>query len=189
MNYRQRVYEFCQDSNGLLTTKEAQLIGVPAVELRKLTQRGALERVGHGTYRITHFPHVENLSTLEVLKMVGPEAYVIGESVLSLLDLGVFNPRKLHIATSKRVRKQLPSFVMMHKAPVADVETELYHQIRCKKVPEVFKDLVGQAISDRLLAAAIQAQEQNYLSAIELKLIVGLIAGTKSNNESPSTAA
>jgi len=179
MNYRSRVFEFCQDTGGLLTTKEAAQIGVPAVELRKLAQRGALERIGHGTYRITHFPHSENMTTLEVLKMAGPESYVVGESVLALLDLGIFNSRKLHIATPKRVRKQLPSYVTIHKSASGDVATEKYKQIKCQKVSDVFIDLVGQLASDQLFSAAVEAQQQNLISALELKLITELINQTK----------
>ena len=178
--YRTKIYDFCKDNNGLLSTRDASKIGVPAVELRKLAQRGALERVGHGTYRISHYPQDENMKILEALKLAGPESYVVGESVLALLDLGTFNPRKLHIATPVRVRKQLPNFVTLHSSASSNVNTEVHKQIRCQKVSDAFGELVGTAQSDRLLEAALEAHEKNYISTIEMNLITQLIEQVQS---------
>jgi predicted transcriptional regulator of viral defense system len=55
--YRRRLHERALDQYGYVTTRNANELGVPAVELRKLHQRGGLEHVGHGLYRVGNDRH------------------------------------------------------------------------------------------------------------------------------------
>ena len=50
MTYRHDLWEIAAEYHGIVTTRQAEDAGVPAVEVRKLAARGALERLGYGVY-------------------------------------------------------------------------------------------------------------------------------------------
>lgn len=56
MTYREQLREIALDQYGSVTTADAAGDGIPAVELRKLASRGALERVGVGVYHHHRVP-------------------------------------------------------------------------------------------------------------------------------------
>ena len=57
MSYYEQIYDEAIGNNGLITTRQAAELGIPAVELVKLCHRGKLTRIGHGAYRIDkYFP-------------------------------------------------------------------------------------------------------------------------------------
>ncbi|WP_276203980.1 type IV toxin-antitoxin system AbiEi family antitoxin domain-containing protein, partial [Rhodococcus opacus] len=47
------VAEFGAEQWGLITSAQARMLGVTAVQMKRLADRGALERVHHGIYRMT----------------------------------------------------------------------------------------------------------------------------------------
>ena len=50
---------------GLVTTAQARALGVPAQAMARLTERGSLERMTHGVYRVAGAP-AEPLDSLRV---------------------------------------------------------------------------------------------------------------------------
>lgn len=66
-------------------------------------------RVGHGLYKLAcPLPYSEDYAPYaQAVALVGPEAYLYGESVLAMLRLAPTNPKRMYVATPRRVRKQL----------------------------------------------------------------------------------
>jgi len=50
------LYALAEEHDGLLTSKEARALGIQDSVLVRLAQRGRLERMSRGVYRIAHFP-------------------------------------------------------------------------------------------------------------------------------------
>ena len=171
MSYRSRIYDLLGDKHGVVTIKMAAEAGVPAVELRKIASRGGLERVGRGAYRIPFAPMDGFSSASEALAMVGPGSYVVGEYVLAMNNLGVFNPRVVEVASPFRVRRNLPEQVRLVPS-VADVQIVRYAGIPCESVYSVLKGFVGSVSQSRLRATADQALKMELLSANEYTEII-----------------
>ena len=61
----------------------------------------------------------------EAVALVGGGAYLHGESVLSMHGLALIDPRAIEVATTKRVRRRLPSWVEPVTAPKGERTTHL----------------------------------------------------------------
>lgn len=166
--YRQRVYQAALDNQGLVTTKLAGEIGVPSVELRKLAQRAAIERIGHGVYRSPYFPTTKTSSAIEALTLVGEGAFLYGQSVAEYLELGDLNPRKVHVGYGGRIRKALPDYIKVTRATQADLDfVEIYDDVPCMSVERML-ELLSQGLRksalDEIRAEAIR---RGYLAEIQ----------------------
>lgn len=127
-------------------------MGISKDELGKLYARGKLERVGHGVYRIKH--HVPSALDVyaDAVTLVGTEAYVLGESVLAMHNLASVNPDTIYVGTTKRVRKQLPSHILVVQRPSGD-KTTVYDGICCMTVADAIRYCKGKVMPERLLEA------------------------------------
>lgn len=130
MTYQQQLRRVAAYQHGIITTAEADEIDIPAVALRKLALRGALRRIGHGVYRFDEFPRTIGSAEAEAIALVGEEAYLEGESVLALLDLGHANPARIEVATRRQVRRNLPAWIKVtRRTTLEDDETTAYHGV------------------------------------------------------------
>lgn len=118
---------------GVVTLEQARNAGVPSVEVHKLAKRGSLERVGTGVYRAGFFPRNEFSDAHESVLAVNADAWLAGESVLSLLNIGNFNPRKRLVKTTKRFQRKPPSATLV-KVVNSPQETTVYGGVRCEPV-------------------------------------------------------
>lgn len=168
---RQRIYELLGDNNGVVTISMAAASGVPAVELRKLAQRGALQRVGRGVYRIPFAP-MNNFSTAsEMTAIVSENSYVVGDSVLAMLEIGVSNPRFWSIATNLRVRSALPENVRLVDAQDDD-QVDLIQGVRCQRVSQVLERRIGAVRSNRLVEEINEAYRLQLIDFEEFKALL-----------------
>lgn len=109
--YRDIVREIALDQYGYVTTKQAVEAGVPAVELPKLAERGGLENVAYGIYRVPDAPATPFAQFAEALLRAGNGSYLHGDSVLALFGLADVIPRRIRVAVRKRTRPKLPPFI------------------------------------------------------------------------------
>ncbi|GMA33211.1 type IV toxin-antitoxin system AbiEi family antitoxin domain-containing protein [Litorihabitans aurantiacus] len=94
MTYRTDLWEIAAGHHGVVTIAEADDAGVPAVELRKLAARGALQAHGQGVYSHRDVPRTAATQPAVAVALAGDGAFLQDESVLDLLGLGQLNPRK-----------------------------------------------------------------------------------------------
>lgn len=173
VSYRTRFYELALENNGCVTTDLAKQNGIPAVELRKLLQRGAIERVGHGVYRSPFFPPTPQSEAQEALELVGEESFLYGQSVLTLLELGSVASRRTQVATTKRVRRDLPGYIRVvelaksHQTPI-----HRYLGVRSQSVFEALKSSKGDLRGELLTEAASDALARGFISQEEFDDIV-----------------
>ena len=163
---RDRLYALMSDNHGVITLESAAAAGVPAVEVRKLAARGALERVGRGVYLIPFAPVNKFQAAVAVLDSVAPDAYLVGRSVLSLLDIGLEMPFKYEVFVPRRTRRKLPSAVVLTKMQLG-TEFEVINGVRCEPVFKILQQRVQFARPDRVERELDDALAGLYISSFE----------------------
>lgn len=166
LKYRDVVRELALDQYGYVTTRDATEAGVPAVELPKLAARGGLQSIAYGLYRVPDIPPTRYDQFAEALLRVGEGAYLHGESVLALLGLGDLNPRRIKVATSRRARPRLPTFVELAMVR-GGVSARLYEGLASQSVADALLECRGRIETQNLLDAAEQARGEGLLTTTE----------------------
>lgn len=164
--YGEIIYAIASGNFGLITSAEAKEAGVDNNELVQYARRGKLERVGQGLYRLSQRVPEENDSYAVAVALVGPEAYLYGEGVLGLLDLCPVNPAYIPVATPKRVRKNLPSYIRLMPTR-AHEDVVMYDGIRSQTAYKAIWSSMPTVLPDRLLEATHNAFDEGYISRKE----------------------
>lgn len=164
-------------NDGLVTAAQARALGITDSVLARLTQRGKLERVARGVYRIPYFP-ADPLSqyreaVLWARASHGPEHVALShETALGVYGISDVNPARVHLTVPKhaRLRRQKPKWIVIHRGdlPPSDVATHegLPVTTVAKSVMDVMETtgrlgVARQAIKD--------ARKEGYISAAELQ--------------------
>jgi predicted transcriptional regulator of viral defense system len=161
--YRRRLREVALDQYGYVTTRDAEGIGVPAVELRKLAQRGGLDHITYGLYRFDDIPHTARDQHMEAVLRVGPGAYLTHDAVLALHDLGLVNPRRIRVGTPRRARPHLPDDVEVVQRRLDKEDLTTFEGIPTTTVRRALLDCRDLVMRERLLDAAREAARRGLL--------------------------
>lgn len=161
--YRRILHEKALDQYGYITTRDADELGVPAVELPKLHQRGGLEHVAYGLYRFEDIPPTSRDQFMEAVLRVGQAAVLAGDAVLALHDLGLANPRKLRVAAPKRERRALPEYLEVEVRDVPEKDRTVFEGIPVTTVARAILDCRGLIMGERLNEAVLEATRRGLL--------------------------
>ena len=162
MTYYDQIYDIAVDNYYLISTQEASNAGIPPVELAKLAQRGKLENISRGLYRLTRRVPDENDAYALAVARVGEDAYLYGESVIAMLRLAPTNPSYIFVAMPKRTRKKLPDTIRIKK-PMKNECITCYEGVPSQRVSYAIRCSKETMMSDRLQDAARKAYEEGYL--------------------------
>lgn len=165
--FRTQLREYAQDQYGYVTTRDAQDLGIPGVELRKLAQRGALQKVGFGLYRVPDMRPTDLDQFAEAVFLVGADAYLTHDAVLAMHHLALVNPPQIRVGTPHRVRAALPKFVKVIQQRLPDEDITAYEGIRSATVARALLDCRGLVMDERLDHAVNQAQLEGFLTTEE----------------------
>lgn len=169
------IYEEAANNYGLITSARARELGVTNNELVQYARRGKLDRIGQGVYRLTHYLSTEYDSYAEAIALVGPGAFLWGESVIALLGLAPTNPANLHVASPQRSRKKLPPFIKVEKAK-SGYKPTYYEGIPSQRVPDAIRACRGKMMGNRLRDATGKAHSQGFVSASEKQALLEELA-------------
>lgn len=162
------IYEIAADNFGLITSSQARAAGVTNNELVQYARRGRIERVGQGVYRLVkRIPEPYDPYALAVA-LVGPDAYLYGEAVLGMLELCPTNPAYLHVATPRRVRKNLPGYIRLVHTP-GETAGAVYDGVPCQSVADAIRAASASVMRGWLEEAAERARQEGYLLADDAK--------------------
>lgn len=175
MSLYDEIYEVAADRHGLITSAEAKALGGSDKELSRLASEGRLTRVGYGLYRIRHHVPEESDPYAEAVALVGPEAYLFGESVIALHQLAPTNPTRIFVATPRRVRRSLPRGIRVVKRE--SDELAVYDGIPSQTVAAAIASCAGKMMGDRLAQAAREARARGLLSEAELSEVFDRLGG------------
>lgn len=167
MTYQQVLRHLSASQSGYVTVDEAHQAGVPAVELRKLATRGALEHIARGLYRLSDVTPGPDDLFLEAVLRAGPDAVLVGDAVLALHQLAQVAPRRIKVATPRRVRLKDPGYLDIVTRHLARDEITVYRGIRSCTVTRALLDCLGTVMPERLLAAVTDAARRDLLTVAE----------------------
>lgn len=165
--YRALLRDVAFDQHGYVTVGDAAELEVPAVELRKLAQRGWMDRIGRGLYRMREVPAGDVDQYAAAVLLVGRDAHLTRDAVLALHGLAVVNPRRIRVGTPHRVRGVLPGFVEMVRERIPEADLTSYQGIASTTVARAVVDSVGLVMPSRLRDALRQAQREGLVTRSE----------------------
>lgn len=171
MKHFDYIYEIAADNYGLVTAADAKRAGITGVELNRWTRDGRLDRLGQGVYKLVHHAPTDFDRYAEACVLVGPGAYLYGESVLAMHGLALVNPSCLSVAVKKRVRKTLPGWIRIVKG---DASVPGYIEgIPSQSVADAIRSCRGSVMDDRLKQAVEEAREAGLVSRFEYESLKG----------------
>ncbi len=176
MTYRDLLKEVAEDNYGFITTADLAAIKVPAVEVRKLANRGKLEHVRRGVYRFPNTRPTDRDGFAAALAEVGDGAFLICDAVLALHGLGLVNPNKIRVATPRRIRHQLPAYVAVERRD-SDGDVEIYEGLKTTTVARAILDCKGLVMTERLKDALGEAARRGLVTRQELKTVRKALRG------------
>jgi len=163
---------------GLVTTTQAERLGVGDVELGRLTQAGALQRIAHGVYLTTLAPepsHLElraawlqlNSAREPSKKRVAEEGVVCGVSATQLYEAGVLLPHWHEFAMPDRRRTRRDDVRLYERRLAVDAST-IVDGLPVTTGPVIVTDLlasgydldqVGNVMVDLLFSRRMKPEE------------------------------
>jgi len=177
VSYRETLRWRAFDTHGVITVVDADRLGVPAVELRKLTHRGALERLGYGVYRMNEVAPTPLSEYAEAVALAGPQAFVADDAVLALHDLALVNPRRITVATPDRVRATLPSTVRLIRRHLPPEDVTDVDGVPAMTIPAAIRACRTQVMTDRLLAGVHDARARRLIDDCTAEQLLAELSG------------
>ncbi|ENO17386.1 type IV toxin-antitoxin system AbiEi family antitoxin domain-containing protein [Schaalia cardiffensis] len=166
MTHYDDIYEIAADEYGIVTAAQAREAGVTTGEMSRWCSEGKLIRRGHGVYKLMRWVPTPYDAFAEAVALVGEGGYLWGESVLSLHGLALVDPQVITVATPKRVRRTLPSWVKIVPAPSTERMTS-YEGIPSQRVADAIEICRASVMPERLINAVEQARREGLLTAEE----------------------
>jgi predicted transcriptional regulator of viral defense system len=168
-----------EENDGLLTSTQARRVGILDSVLVRLAQRGRLERVARGVYRIAHYPQARNSQYREAILWAessqGPEEAALShETALAVYGVSDANPSQVHITVPKsaRLRRERPTWIAIHRDNLKAKDLALHEGLRVTSVARTVADVlnssgridfVRQAINDARRTGLIGPSEATRL--------------------------
>jgi len=168
--YRNVVREVALDNYGYVTTRAAAEAGVPPIEMPKLAQRGGLENIAYGLYRVPFVPVHDLNQYAEAVLRAGNGAFLRAESVLAMFGLADVNPRRIKVGVRRRARADFPQFMEVARAD-ANARTTRYEGIESQLVEDALLECRGRVENTRLMDAAREARDRGLLTGAQLRRV------------------
>jgi predicted transcriptional regulator of viral defense system len=182
------LFALAEEHDGLLTSKEARAAGIQDSVLVRLAQRGRLERMTRGVYRIAHYPSDRLAQYREAVLWAkasqGPERIALShETALLLYDISDANPSRVNLTvpTSARLRRKCPEWVAIHRAnlslqdigeheglPVTTVSRSIMDVLLATHRIDVARQSVSEAVREGLLNSAEASRLRRSISQTSL---------------------
>jgi len=116
----------------------------------RLAQRGRLERMSRGVYRIAHFPADRLAQYREAVLWAqasqGPERVALShETALLLYGISDVNPARIHLTVpmSARLRREHPEWVVIHRADLTPQEISQHEGMPVTSVERSVLDVLS----------------------------------------------
>jgi predicted transcriptional regulator of viral defense system len=156
-----QLVERAAEHHGYVTTRDAHDLGIDPTQLRLLTARGRLERVGRGVYRVPILPRSEHDELAEAVAWTLGRGVVSYESALLLHGLSDVNPSRIHLTVP---RDNYPRAVggdlyRLHRRTLADAEVMEVDGIPTTTIERTIRDCLADGTDPHQLRLAIDRAE------------------------------
>ena len=159
------------ENYGIITSSIAADLGLRTNEVVRFCQDGRLMRTGYGTYRLADYTPTRLTRFAEAIAVVGEGSYVFGRSALMLCDVLPYRTGAICIATRQRVRRALPNWIELRKAPRNDVCIEF------GRIPSQSPERALAACMDKLSVEQLKevehaCRESELLSSVQREAVL-----------------
>lgn len=144
------LFALAEEQDGLFTSKEARSLGIQDSVLVRLKQRGRLERMSRGVYRIAHYPAERLAQYREAILWAqasnGPERIALShETALLLYGISDANPSRVNLTVpvSARMRRAHPKWVAIHRADLAAEDIQLHEGMPVTSIERSILDVLA----------------------------------------------
>jgi predicted transcriptional regulator of viral defense system len=181
------LYALAEERDGLLTSKEARALGIQDSVLIRLAQRGRLERMTRGVYRIAHYPADRLAQYREAVLWAqasqGPERIALShETALLLYGISDVNPSRVHLTVPKsaRLRREHPEWIVIHRDDLTPREISQHEGMSVTTVGRSVMDVLSTThktnIARQAITDALRKGMLNTAQAGDLRKLVGRAA-------------
>ena len=180
-----------EQNDGLVTAAEARSLGITGSVLARLTQRGKLERVTRGVYRVPYFP-ADPLSqyreaVLWARASHGPEQVALShETAFGVYGISDVNPARVHLTVPRhaRLRRQKPKWIEIHRGDLPPKDVTTHEGLPVTTVAKSVMDVIETTGRLGLARRAIKdARREGYISTADVRRL------TRQLNQHPRTGA
>lgn len=151
------VLEFASEHQGIVTSKDARVLGVDPTHLRVMAARGRLERLDRGVYRVPTLPISGLAPFAEAAAWAAGRAVVSHESALLMRDLGDFSGTRidLTIPSSYQLRRKVPRLLRIWVENLVDGELDEFEGISTVTISTALRQVVDSGSDPYQVQAAI----------------------------------
>lgn len=166
MNSFEKLLSIGMDNYGIVTSEDAKSVGLSDRVVFSHVKNGKLLRRGQGIFKLAIFSSSDEMDRYaEAVAFGGKGAMIYGESVLAMLNLAFANPPLIEVATNRRVRKKLPTWVKIVRIGAGMAMAEYYRGIPCQPLRDAIRLCKGRILPERILAAIESAKDEGWLSS------------------------
>ena len=144
------LFALAEEQDGLFTSREARSLGIQDSVLVRLRQRGRLERMSRGVYRIAQYPAERLAQYREAILWAqasnGPERIALShETALLLYGISDVNPARVNLTVpvSARMRRVHPKWIELHRANLATEDIQLHEGMPVTTVERSILDVLA----------------------------------------------
>jgi predicted transcriptional regulator of viral defense system len=163
------------ENDGLLTARQAREAGIAGSVLARLTQRGRLERIARGVYRIPYFPSNRWSQYREAMLWAraggGPRNVALShDTALIVYGISDASPSVVHLTVPRkaRLRRMRPKWVRVHRADLARGEVRVHEGMSITTVARTVEDVLASSGRVSLVKQAISgARREGFINRAE----------------------
>lgn len=183
------IYEIAEEQNGYVTTPQAAGVKVRKGTLAKMAERGVLERVSWGVYRLRHFPSSPLDQYVEAsLWPLSTRGVVSHESALGIYGLSDVSPTRIHLTVPKRfrIRRRLPAGLVVHRADLGPADSQMHEGVPVTTPERTIRDCHAAHLGPALVRQAIRdGRRTGHLRASQADRLERELLGAHQNGEDP----
>lgn len=169
MTLYRRLFARAADRHGYVTTEDALQEGGTRMALVMLAQRGTLEHIDHGVYRVPELAG-DPLGQYQEALLRLPGAVLSHDTALELQDLADVNPRRVHLTLppTHRLRRKIPGWITLHRARLDPVDVTAHEGLEIVTPARAILDAIQDNLGARFVEQALAtARKRNLLTTPE----------------------
>lgn len=178
-----QLFDVAADQHGYVTVDDARALGIDPRRLVVMAQRGTVDRVASGLYRVGAFPvSAHDLYMEAVLWPRGVRGVLGHETALDLHDLCDVDPLKVHVTVPRahRTRRAVPDFMVIHRRDLDPDVIGVRDGIPVVSAAQAILDGIEQRLGSDLIDQAFRtARDRGMLTEQDVAVIARLGAGRR----------
>lgn len=165
------LYELAERQAGYFTTRQAVEAGVSRRALSGRAQRGDLEPVRYGIYRLRNFPNHPFEDVAAACLWAGPDSAASHETALAIHGLSDAMPASIHLTVPRPFRGKQAG-IIIHRGQLPDDDRQVLDSVPVTTIARTLQDIATSGDPALAQQALDQAIRGGLLSRRRLRRLV-----------------